>query len=130
MLAKQQCCRSNSPTLSVGESQGLGGKPETQGHAIRLCRRILSTCAFVLALLLPKCPLCIAAWAATLGLSATWQHYLVHSLNPQMRLAFIGLLFSPLLLQLVFAARTKIRKVRRDPEPGLNPALSLTFKNQ
>jgi hypothetical protein len=67
--------------------------------------------AFAFALLLPKCPLCFAAWAAALGIGATWQHYLAYTLSLQMRPVLIVLLVSPLLLQLAFAARAFLRRL-------------------
>jgi hypothetical protein len=39
----------------------------------RLLRRALSATAFAVALVQPKCPLCVAAWVATLGVGAAGQ---------------------------------------------------------
>jgi hypothetical protein len=74
----------------------------------RLFRRILSGAAFVGAVLLPKCPVCVAAWAATLGMGVAGQKYLLDWLDPRYRSALIVLLTSPLLLQIGLALRSRV----------------------
>jgi hypothetical protein len=61
------------------------------------------------AFLLPKCPLCFAAWAAALGVGAAGQRLLIY---PWLRPVLIALLLSPLLMQLAFAARYGVRRLR------------------
>jgi hypothetical protein len=73
----------------------------------------LSGAAFVGAFLVPKCPLCVAAWAATLGLGAAGQHYLLNWFDSRYRPALIGLLMLPLLLQVGFTLRRVRAKSRR-----------------
>ena len=101
-FAKQRCCQSKSPISSAIASSG---------HPAARARRALSMICFAFALLLPKCPLCFGAWAAALGIGATWQHYLAHTLSSQMRPVLVALLVSPLLLQLVFAVRAVLRRL-------------------
>ncbi len=101
-FAKQRCCQSKSPISSAIASSG---RPAARA------RRALTIITFTFALLLPKCPLCFGAWVAALGIGATWQHYLAHTLSPQMRPVLIALLVSPLLIQLAFFARGVLRRL-------------------
>jgi hypothetical protein len=80
----------------------------------RHLRSALSGTAFVVALSLPKCPLCVAAWSATLGVSAAGQKYLLDWSDPLYQSELIGLLVLPLLLQIGLALCSRMlgRRVR------------------
>jgi len=102
------CCQSKSPAPSVAASRGA-----RRGRFLRLSGRALSASPAAFAFLLPKCPLCFAAWAAAFGAGAAWQRLLIY---PWLRPALIALLLSPLLMQLAFAARYGVRRLRGRPE--------------
>lgn len=135
-MENSPCCQFESPTPSR-KNRGDLPRLTVQGRFAHLCRRGTSAAGVVLALLLPKCPLCVAAWAAALGVGATWQHYLLYSFQPQLRPLLIGLLLSPMLIQLAVMASSRRRKIRgmsngghSAPGSGLPRAFSSTARNQ
>lgn len=135
-MENSPCCQFESPAPSRknrGVPQGL----PVRGRFVHLCRSGTSATGVVLALLLPKCPLCVAAWAAALGVGATWQHYLLYSFQPQLRPLVIGLLLFPMLIQLAVMASSRRGKIRgmsdgahSAPVSGLPRAFSSTARNQ
>jgi len=78
-----------------------------RGRIASLCRNSASAGPLGLALLLPKCPLCIIAWAAALGVGTTWQRGITMALDPSVHPVWIALLASPILLRLVFILRRR-----------------------
>ncbi len=129
MIAIHGCCQSKTPTPAAEAV-----RPAARGRILWLSGRALSSCTILFAFLLPKCPLCFAAWAAALGVGAAGQHYLAH---PWLRPLLIGLLAFPLLMQLALAARFRLRRLRkrfagqpRAPYPFLCPALSPSSLNR
>lgn len=128
-LAKQGCCQRKSAAPVARPLRAAAG-----GGLFRFSGRALSSTTAVFALLLPKCPLCFAAWAATLGVGATGQHYLT---IPWLRPVLMGFLVAPLLVQLAFAARFGLRRLRARSaggqdvaHPVLRPALSSVSRIQ
>jgi len=65
----------------------------------------------VSALLLPKCPLCVVAWAATLGVGTAGQQ-LMDWFDQGYRPALVGLLTFPLLLQIGLALHSRMHNGR------------------
>lgn len=114
-LANQCCCQQRLGPSPFEEQGRLRGKPAPRTRASRIFHRALSMVAFALALLIPKCPLCLVGWAAALGVGATWQHYLMQSLNPWTRAVLLGLLMFPLLLQLMLSVRWALRRLGTGP---------------
>ena len=83
---------------------------EAGGRWLRAFRRGLSSAAFVSAFLLPKCPLCVAAWVATFGISAAGQHVLLNWFDRRYRVALIVLLILPFLLQIGLVLRARLQR--------------------
>ena len=135
-MDRSPCCQFESPTPSRELRSALQGLP-VQGRFARLCRSGASAAGVVLAFLLPKCPLCVAAWAAALGVGATWQHHLLYPFQPQLRPLVIGLLLFPMLIQLAVMASSRRRKIREMSNgahsvrgSGLPGAFSSSARNQ
>ena len=101
MLGKSCSCH-----LSASRPQVSSAVPRRPFARFR--SRALSAGAFVLAILLPKCPLCVAAWAAALGLGAVAQRFLAFPLSSSLRPWLIVLLVSPLLVQLTLTVRRRL----------------------
>lgn len=96
----EPCCRSKrnaNPPVKPSGSVCL----RFRLHA----RQVLSIAGAIVAVMLPKCPLCIMAWAAAWGIGAAGQSLLALPFAPQLRPIIIALLVVPLLLQVVVGVR-------------------------
>jgi len=65
-------------------------------------------CSMALTLLVPKCPLCLAAWAAAMGLGAFWPKLLVSSWSVPL---LIALLFLPAFIGFIQSRSFNIAKL-------------------
>lgn len=106
MFANSSCrCLSEPPACEVEPSCTA-----RRVHIAWLFRTAPGPAGLVAALLLPKCPLCVAAWAAAAGIGAVGQHFLVQALNPGIRPFFLAVLVLPLSLQIALVARARMRR--------------------
>jgi len=71
----------------------------------------MSSASFVLALLVPKCPLCVAAWLAGMGAGVAVQRTLGAAFTPGLRPLWVGLLALPLALRLALFANARLRRI-------------------
>ena len=95
-------------------------------------RRVPSVVLATVAFLLPKCPLCIAAWAAGLGIGTVWQQRLMLPFSPLLRSLLTALLLIPLSIQFAIAARVLWWRMRRrgaSSNPTFPPILRV-FRNE
>jgi len=69
-----------------------------RGHVFRSGS---ATSALLLFALTPKCPICLLAWAAALGLGAEWRHALLFAVDPVYRWLITAVLLLPLVIHLV-----------------------------
>ena len=99
-------CRQLGPPTTSLRGQGNAQRRTAHGRWAWLRRSGPSVGGVALALLLPKCPLCLAAWMAAMGVGLTW-HGLIFFWHPQLRPVLIGLLLSPMLLQIAVIARSR-----------------------
>lgn len=113
MQANRWCgCASESSTLFAAPSSRAVHAPGRQAHIARLMRGALDAAGFALALLLPKCPLCVAAWAAAAGIGAAGRHFLMQAADPRVRPVVLLVLVLPFSLQLTFGARARLLRRR------------------
>ncbi len=83
-----------------------------QRRSSRFLSNTATAASLGFALLLPKCPMCVLAWATVLGFGATWQHWLGVALSPRVRPWLLALLALPILLRVAFALRRRTHPVR------------------
>ncbi len=110
MIVRNRCC-------DAGPIAGRRG-----GWLARLGRRTLGSIVFAGALLLPKCPLCVAAWAAAAGIGVTGSHFLAQVANPLVRPFVLTILLLPFSLQVVLGARNRLRRRRSNSAQPTAPA--------
>lgn len=129
MFVRNRCCDAGPIAGLVGHSRPSGVAGRRGGWLARLGRRTLGSMVFAGALLLPKCPLCVAAWAAAAGIGVTGSHFLAQVANPRVRPFVLAMLLLPFSLQVVLGARTMLRRRRSNSAqttapsgPGLDPA--------
>lgn len=114
MTARQGCCQSNSFPAAVASTRAAA-----RGRFFRLSGRALSAGPAAFAFVIPKCPLCFAAWAAVLGAGAAGQrHLMVTWLRP----VLITLLLTPLLMEVAFILRHDFRGRRKEVAGPLSAA--------
>jgi len=117
-IAKQACCDAEySGPVATALRRVLPVRLWSSGG------RALSSGPVILAFLLPKCPLCFAAYAAALGVGAAGQRFLM---VPWLRPMLIALAATPLLTQIALAARSRLRSRRKSRTPkDVEPCVQL-----
>jgi hypothetical protein len=86
--------------LMSSASTCCNGAPGAHRHRGRIFRSGSTTSALLLLALTPKCPLCLLAWAAALGLGAEWRHALLFAVDPVYRWLITAVLLLPLTIHL------------------------------
>lgn len=116
------CCQVQSSRPLCEGLRAQVAEQRVDSRTSQALRSAFSCLAFASALLMPKCPLCVAAWAAAIGLSAAGQRLLLNWLDPRYRPALILLLALPLLAQIAVAMRPLAERInsrstrhQRDP---------------
>ena len=106
MIANSVCQCQSKPPAHV-DQPSWAAEITSRRHTLiaRFVRRIPEMSSLSFALLLPKCPLCIAAWATAAGIGATGRYILTQAGSPQLRPFLLSVLALPLLLQILLGAR-------------------------
>jgi hypothetical protein len=118
------CCRVQTSSSHCRQSNDLDGERKAPNKRYPIFRSGFNGLAVAGALLLPKCPLCIIAWAAAFGLGAAGQQVLHHWLDPRYRAVLIFMLTLPLLLQLAAFWRPLAQRIRSSSAQRQRPLRS------